>query len=145
MARIGIKHYWSHVSVSTFSFEMINKSQNILFQFLFEYLYSEMPISKNDKVLVLSKLSENLLILEPEELPTIAFQLFTLSSTPAQLMIPLISLNQYFQKYLYQKQFDQMSDSEPINFDSIGKFNISYRKMCKIRHRMICLDCRKIL
>lgn len=82
-----------------------------------------MPISKNDKVLVLSKLSENLLKLEPEELPTLAFQLFTLSSTPAQLMIPLISLNQYFQKYLYQKQLDQISDSEPLNFDSIGKIN----------------------
>lgn len=79
-----------------------------------------MPISKNDRVLVLNKLCENLLTLEPQELPTLAFQLFTLSTTPAQLMIPLISLNRYFQKYLYQKQIDQSQGSEPLNFDSIG-------------------------
>lgn len=84
---------------------------------------SEMPISKNDKLLVLNKLCENLSKLEPQELPTLAFQMFTLSTTPAQLMIPLINLNQYFQKYLYQKQLDHASDSEPLNFDSIGKDN----------------------
>lgn len=82
-----------------------------------------MPISKNDKILVLNKLCENLSKLEPQELPTLAFQLFTLSTTAAQLMIPLISLNQYFQKYLYQKQLDQTLDDEPLNFDSIGEFS----------------------
>lgn len=70
---------------------------------------------------MLNKLCEGLLKLEPQELPTLAFQLFTLSSTPAQLMIPLISLNQYFQTYLYKKQLDQSPDSEPLNFDSIGE------------------------
>lgn len=80
-----------------------------------------MPISKNDKVLVLNKLCENLGKLEPQELPTLSFQMFTLSTTPAQLMIPLISLNQYFQKYLYKKQLDPFSESEPLNLDSIGK------------------------
>lgn len=80
-----------------------------------------MPISKNEKLSVLKKLCENLLKLEPQELPTLAFQLFTLSTTPVQLMIPLINLNQYFQKYLYQKQLDQSSESEPLNFDSIGE------------------------
>lgn len=80
-----------------------------------------MSISKNDKLLVLNKLCENLLKLEPQELPTLAFQLFTLSTTPAQLMIPLISLNKYFQKYFYQKQLEQSPDSEPLNFDSIGE------------------------
>lgn len=59
--------------------------------------------------------------LEPQELPTLAFQMFTLSTTPVQLMIPLISLNQYFQKYLYRKQLEQSSESEPLNFDSIGE------------------------
>lgn len=83
-----------------------------------------MPISKSDKVLVLNKLCENLLKLEPQELPTLAFQLFTLSTTPAKLMIPLISLNQYFQKYLYQKQLDQTSNSEQLNFDSIGELSL---------------------
>lgn len=81
-----------------------------------------MPLSKNDKALVLNKLCEGLLKLEPQELPTLAFQLFTMSTTPAQLMIPLISLNQYFQKYLYKKQLDQSPDSEPLNFDSIGEW-----------------------
>lgn len=80
-----------------------------------------MPISKNEKVSVLKKLCENLLKLEPQELPTLAFQLFTLSTIPTQLMIPLISLNQYFQKYLYQKQLDSTPESESLNFDSIGK------------------------
>lgn len=84
-------------------------------------LNREMPISKNEKLSVLKKLCENLLKLEPQELPTLAFQLFTLSTTPVQLMIPLINLNQYFQKYLYQKQLDQSSESEPLNFDSIGE------------------------
>lgn len=85
-----------------------------------------MPMLKNDKVLVLNKLCENLLKLEPQELPTLAFQLFTLSTTPAQLMIPLISLNQYFQKFLYEKQLDQLSsDSELLNIDSIDRFSDS--------------------
>lgn len=88
--------------------------------------YREMPISKNDKVLVLNKLCENLMKLDPQELPTLAFQLFTLSTTAAQLMIPLISLNQYFQKYLYQKQLDQSSDSGSVNFDSIGNYYIYF-------------------
>lgn len=82
----------------------------------------EVPLSKNEKALVLNKLCEGLLKLEPQELPTLSFQLFTLSTTPAQLMIPLISLNQYFQKYLYKKQLDQSPDSEPLNFDSIGEW-----------------------
>lgn len=81
-----------------------------------------MPITKNDKFLVLNKLCENLLKLEPQELPTLAFQMFTLSTTPAQLMIPLVSLNQYFQKYLYKKQLEESPDSEELNFDSIGKY-----------------------
>lgn len=80
-----------------------------------------MPISKNEKALVLKKLCEHLMKLEPQELPTLAFQMFTLSTTPVQLMIPLISLNQYFQKYLYRKQLEQSSESEPLNFDSIGE------------------------
>lgn len=80
-----------------------------------------MPISKNEKALVLKKLCENLMKLEPQELPTLAFQMFTLSTTPVQLMIPLISLNQYFQKNLYRKQLEQSSESEPLNFDSIGE------------------------
>lgn len=78
-----------------------------------------MPISKNDRALVMRKLCENILKLEPHDLPTLAFQLFTLSTTPAQLMIPLFSLNQYFTKYLYQKQFDE-TDSE-LRYDSIGR------------------------
>ncbi|XP_031616603.1 Fanconi anemia group I protein [Contarinia nasturtii] len=86
-------------------------------------MFLEMPIMKNDKLLILNKLCENLMKLEPQELPTLAFQLFTLSTTPAQLMVPLISLNQYFQKYLYQKQLDQSTDSEPLNFDSIDRFS----------------------
>lgn len=88
------------------------------------YFSREMPISKNEKVLVLKKLCENLSNLDPQELPTLSFQLFTLSTTPTQLMIPLISLNQYFQKYLYQKQLDHSPDSESLNFDSIGKSSI---------------------
>lgn len=101
-----------------------------------------MPISKNDKVLVLNKLCENLLKLEPQELPTLAFQLFTLSTTPAQLMIPLISLNQYFQKYLYQKQLDQTSNSEQLNFDSIGELSLwqidfQFSKWVSVPHSII--------
>lgn len=105
--------HFTHFEVETFV-QHYNKT-------VFFTTNSEMPISKADKVLVLNKLCENLLKLEPQELPTLAFQLFTLSSTPAQLMIPLISLNQYFQKYLYQKQLDQCSNSESLNFDSIGE------------------------
>lgn len=89
-------------------------------RFAFCYFCSEMPVSKNEKSLILNKLCESLMELDPQELPTLAFQLFTLSSTPAQLMIPLISLNQYFQKYYYQKLLDE-SKSDRIDYDSIGK------------------------
>lgn len=90
----------------------------------FYFFSRETPISKTDKVAVLSKLCGNLLKLEPQELPTLAFQLFTLCSSPAHLMIPLIALNQYFHKFLYQKQFTQ-SDSSEINYDSIGRLMLT--------------------
>lgn len=84
-------------------------------------MFLEMPVSKNDKTLVLNKLCENFMKLDPQELPTIAFQLFSICSTPAQLMIPLISLNHYFQKYLYQKLFDESQDRDS-DLDRIGMF-----------------------
>lgn len=83
-------------------------------------MFLEMPITKSDKSLVLNKLCGNFMKLDPQELPTLSFQLFSLCSTPAQLMIPLISLNNYFQKNLYQRLLDESQDrdSDP---DRIGE------------------------
>lgn len=83
-------------------------------------MFLEMPITKNDKSLVLNQLCRNLMQLDPQELPTLSFQMFSLCSTPAQLMIPLISLNNYFQKNLYQRLLDESQDrdSDP---DRIGE------------------------
>lgn len=58
--------------------------------------------------------------MEPENLASLAFQLFSMCSTPAQLMVPMFALNKYFQKYYYQKLFDEM-DSDQQDLNSIGK------------------------
>lgn len=87
-------------------------------------MFMEMPLSKNDKSLVLNKLCENFMKLDPQELPMLSFQLFSLCSTPTQLMIPLIGLNQYFQQHLYQKLLDESEEREDL--DRIGWFSFSF-------------------
>lgn len=79
-----------------------------------------MNISKDEKTMVLKKLCENIGNLEPSDLPTLSFQLFSMCTSASQVIIPIFSLNNYFHRNYYKKVFSEMC-SEQTNQDSIGK------------------------
>lgn len=79
-----------------------------------------MPITKDEQMQLLNKMCDNLLTLNPNELPPLAYQLFCLCSTAALVVIPIIGFNRYFHKHYYQQLFADMC-SDLSNYDSIGK------------------------
>lgn len=79
-----------------------------------------MNISKDEKTMVLKKLCENIVNLEPNELPTLSFQLFSMCTNAAQVITPIFSLNHYFHRNYYKKVFGNLC-SEQSNVDSIGE------------------------
>lgn len=85
--------------------------------------HREMKISKDEKILVLKKLCENVRKLPPNELPTLAYQLFSLCTSASLAIIPIFSFNEYFHRHYYRKKFTEMG-SEQTNYDSIGEKNL---------------------
>lgn len=95
------------------------------FEFFYEILFHfgidrEMNISKDEKTMVLKKLCEKISNLQPNDLPTLSFQLFSLCTNAAQVIIPIFSLNNYFHRNYYKKVFGEMC-SEQSNTDIIGE------------------------
>lgn len=81
-----------------------------------------MKITRDEKTRLLKKLCENMQKIDPLELPALAYQLFSLCSSAAQIFIPLFSLNHYFHNNYYRKVFSDLA-SEQTNFDSIEEFS----------------------
>lgn len=81
-----------------------------------------MNISKDEKMMVLKKLCENIVDLMPNDLPMLSFQLFSMCTNAAHVIIPVFSLNQYFHKNYYKHVYGDMC-SEETNTDSTGKIS----------------------
>lgn len=101
---------------------------------------SEMNISRDEKTMVLKKLCENIVHLEPHDLPTLSFQLFSMCTNAAQVIIPIFSLNNYFHRNYYKKVFGEMC-SEQTNLDSIGE---QKRKLVVVVSSNLSSICRGI-
>lgn len=82
-----------------------------------------MPITKEEKVQLLNKTCKNINELDPAELPPLAYHLFALCNTASLVIIPILSFHKYFQKHYYKKVFADL-ESDPTNYDSIGKFDL---------------------
>ena len=68
---------------------------------------------------VLTKFSGALQSLAPTELPALAYQLFSICNTAAQIIIPIFAFEKYFHRFYYKKLFADMH-SNSTDFDSIG-------------------------
>lgn len=79
-----------------------------------------MPITKDEQMQVLNKICDNISLLNPTELPPLAYQLFRFCTTAALVTIPIVGFNRYFQKHYYQQVFANMC-SDVTDYDSIGK------------------------
>lgn len=74
-----------------------------------------------ETITVLNKFSGCLQSLAPDALPALSYQLFSICSTAAQIIIPILALEKYFHRFYYKKLFDDMS-SNSTDFDSIGNY-----------------------
>lgn len=80
-----------------------------------------MPITKDERTKVLEKFAETLQELEPTELPPLANQLFSLTTSVPLVLTVLFSLQKYFHKYYYKKLFTEMKSDSITETDSIGR------------------------
>lgn len=92
-------------------------NQTVLFP---QFFCSEMKISKEDQMNVVKKLCEPILKLPPTEIPALAYQIFSLCTTAALIVIPLYAFNQYFQRHFYKKNYQDM-ESDQSACGSVGK------------------------
>lgn len=84
-------------------------------------MFREMPLLKDETITIVKKLCDSLLTMSPQELPALAYQLFSLCSMASTIVIPLFSFNLYFHRHFYKKLFIEMG-SDPSNMDSNGKW-----------------------
>lgn len=78
-----------------------------------------LKLSPSERLTVLNKFAGALQELSPMELPALCYQLFSMCTSAAQLIIPLLSLEKYFHKNYYKQLFSDMY-SNSTDFDSIG-------------------------
>lgn len=79
-----------------------------------------MPITKEERSKIVGKFAETFKELEPTELPPLANQLFSLTTTVPLVMMVLFSLQKYFHKFYYKKLFTDMESDSMTDADSIG-------------------------
>lgn len=84
-------------------------------------MFTEMPITKDERVSILGKLCQSMQSLSASEVGPLAFQLFTLSNTAQLIIIPIIGFQKYFHNRYYKKVYSDLA-SESTNVDSIGEF-----------------------
>ncbi len=80
-----------------------------------------MPITKDERSLILKKFADNFKNLEPTELPPLANQLFSFTTTVPLVFMILFSLQKYFHRFYYAKLFTDMDTDSMTEPDSIGK------------------------
>lgn len=81
-------------------------------------MFREIDLTKEQLTKLLAKLCESLRNVEANEIPALAYQLFSLAKSSSLMVIPLIGLNKYFYLYHYKGLFSEM-DSEASDYDLI--------------------------
>lgn len=79
-----------------------------------------MPITKDERSKILGKFADSLQELEPTELPPLANQLFSLTTSVPLVLMVLFSLQKFFHKFYYRKLFSDMDVDSMTTTDSIG-------------------------
>lgn len=81
-----------------------------------------MDISRDDKLRIVKKLCEHIHKMQPDELPSLSYQLFSLCTTSSHLIVPILNINEYFHRNYYKRAFSELT-SEQTAFDSIEEFD----------------------
>lgn len=79
-----------------------------------------MPITTEERTTILKKFAETLQKLKPNELPPLANQLFSLTTSVPLVLMVLFSFQKYFHKFYYKKIFNDMQTDSITETDSIG-------------------------
>ncbi|KAJ6650095.1 Fanconi anemia group I protein [Pseudolycoriella hygida] len=85
-------------------------------------LFREMPITKDERSTILVKFAASLQQIEPSELPPLANQLFSLTTTVPLVLMILFSFQKYFHKFYYKKLFSDMEIESSTDTDSIDPY-----------------------
>ncbi|KAH8355258.1 hypothetical protein KR093_009668, partial [Drosophila rubida] len=85
-------------------------------------MFSMLKLNNGERSTVLNKFAGALQELSPMELPALCYQLFSMCQSAAQLIIPLLALEKYFNRNYYKRLFSDMS-SNSTDFDSIDNYS----------------------
>ncbi|EDV98457.1 GH22660 [Drosophila grimshawi] len=85
-------------------------------------MFSTLKLSVGERLTVLNKFAGALQELSPMELPVLCYQLFSMCTNAAQLIIPLMALEKYFHRHYYKRLFSDMC-SNSTDFDSIDAYS----------------------
>ncbi|KAH8418133.1 hypothetical protein KR222_004613, partial [Zaprionus bogoriensis] len=85
-------------------------------------MFCTLKLSNAERLTVLNKFAGALQELSPMELPALCFQLFSMCTSAAQLIIPLLALEKYFHRNYYKRVFSDMC-SNSTDFDSIDAYS----------------------
>lgn len=91
-----------------------------LLNIVYYAICSEMNITKEDRLNVVKKLCEPIMHLPPTDIPAMAYQIFSLCTTAALVVIPLYTFNRYFQRHYYKKAYDDIIETDQSNNESTG-------------------------
>ncbi|GAB0097377.1 Fanconi anemia group I protein [Sergentomyia squamirostris] len=81
-------------------------------------MFREMRLIKEERETVTRKLCDALPSVVPSEVPSLAYQLFSLCKDPNLLIMPILSLQKYFNTFFYQKLFNDLH-SNTTDYDGI--------------------------
>uniref|UniRef100_A0A1B0GNT2 Uncharacterized protein n=1 Tax=Phlebotomus papatasi TaxID=29031 RepID=A0A1B0GNT2_PHLPP len=79
-------------------------------------MFRELVITKEEREKVMKKLCESLPKITPAEIPSLAYQLFSLCKNPTLLLMPILNLQRYFNIFHYQKAYEDVQ-SNTTDFD----------------------------
>lgn len=85
-------------------------------------MFQDMPLAKDERTQVLHKVCESLDLLQPAELPPLAYQLFRMCNSAALVLLVVHGFSRYFQKHYYAHLFADM-DSDQTDYDSIEPYS----------------------
>ncbi|XP_059610608.1 Fanconi anemia group I protein [Phlebotomus argentipes] len=101
-------------------------------------MFRDMAMTKEERETVMKKLCDALPAITPSEIPSMAYQLFSLSKSPTLLIMPILSLQKYFNSFFYQKMYEDLesnttscdsveehSDKEMRNFEETVLYHLS--------------------
>lgn len=92
----------------------------------FTGMLREVQLSKDETTLAVGKICDAIRGFEPLEIPALSFQLFHLCLKNSSLLVlPIYALQKYFHKHYYKKMLSN-DGGDSTDFDSIGKFVLSF-------------------